>query len=239
MPLSLSLTTKSVRILDYLESEGELDNMLILFTSDHGELLGDYDCYGKRSFLDVAARVPLLVRYPERFQANVQCDTPTSLVDVLPTSLGAAGLTPDTDRSGVDLADIASGNTERDAIVGQLAHEGRGMYMLLTSEYKYIYSAADQQEWLFRRLAGRLDERNLAGNPGYGRTLRDYRERLINWFREDGYDLPLDGNAWREFPRPIEPENPDADQLFQDGRSSSDQLPPGYSPHIDPIRGRS
>ena len=39
------------QILDYLESEDELDNTLILYTSDHGELLGDYDCYGKRSFL--------------------------------------------------------------------------------------------------------------------------------------------------------------------------------------------
>ena len=90
------------RILDSLESEGELDNTLILYTSDHGELLGDYDCYGKRSFLDAAARIPLLVRYPERFEANAQCDTPTSLVDVLPTSLGAAGLPLQADRSGVE-----------------------------------------------------------------------------------------------------------------------------------------
>lgn len=227
------------RILEYLESEGELNNTLILYTSDHGELLGDYDCYGKRSFLDAAARIPLLVRHPERFEANVQCDTPTSLVDVLPTSLGAAGIAPHDEHSGVDLADVATGNTERDAIIGQLSGENRGLYMLLTDEYKYIYSAADRKEWLFRRLTGRLDERNLAGNPGYGRMLRDYRERLINWFHEDDYEIPLDGNRWREFPPPVEPENPDADQLFQDGRSSSDQLPPGYSPHIDPIRGRS
>ena len=53
--------------------------------------------------------------------------------------------------------------------------------MLLTSEYKYIYSAADRQEWLFRRLSGRLDERSLVGNPAYGRILNDYRKRLIEW----------------------------------------------------------
>ena len=128
---------------------------------------------------------------------------------------------------------------ERDAIIGQLSGESRGLYMYLTSEYKYIYSAADRKEWLFRRLSGKLDERNLAGNPAYGRTLREYREQLINWFSKDSYDVPLDDNRWREFPAPIEPENPDADQLFQDGRSSSDQFPPGYIPHIDTIRGRS
>ena len=224
------------RVLDYLESVGELDNTLILYTSDHGELLGDYDCYGKRSFLDAAARIPLLVRYPERFEAGAQRDTPTSLVDVLPTCLGAAGLPSQTDRSGIDLADLATGNAQRDAIVGQLGQEGTGLYMLLTNEYKYIYSAADRQEWLFRRISGRLDERSLAGNPGYGRTLSAYRKRLMEWFREDGYELPLDDNRWRDFPAPVEHENPDAGQLFQDGRSVSDQFPPGYSPNVDTLR---
>ena len=227
------------RILDYLESEGELDNTLIIYTSDHGELLGDYDCYGKRAFLDAAARIPLLVRYPERFPANTQCDTPASLVDVLPTSLGAAGLPPQTERSGTDLADIAADNTERDAIIGQLGHEDTGLYMLLTREYKYIYSAADRKEWLFRRLPGSLDERSLAGNHAYGAVLSTYRKRLIEWFRKDGYELPLDGNQWRDFPPPVEPENPDAGQLFQDGRSVSDRFPEGYSPNVDTLRSPS
>ena len=108
--------------------------------------------------------------------------------------------------------------------------------MLLTEEYKYIYSAADRKEWLFRRLSGGLDDRSLAGNPAYGRILNTYRQRLIEWFRADGYELPLDGNKWRDFPPPVEHDNPDAGQLFQDGRSVSDQFPTGYSPHIDPLR---
>ena len=232
-PLS---TIKSVVSLITLESIGELDNTLIVYTSDHGELLGDYDCYGKRSFLDPAARIPLLVRYPERFEAGAQCDIPTSLVDVLPTSLAAAGLPEQDDRDGVDLAAIANGDTQRDAIVGQFGQETQVCTMLLTDEYKYIYSAADRQEWLIRRLPSRLDERNLAGNPASGRVLSDYRKRLIEWFRNDGYELPLDGNRWREFPPPSESENPDAGQLFQDGRSVSDQFPEGYSPMVDTLR---
>ena len=160
-------------------------------------------------------------------------------MDVLPTSLSAAGLPPQTDRSGVDLADVATGKVQRDAIVGQLGQEGTGLYMLLTNEYKYIYSAADRQEWLFRRTPGRLDERSLAGNAGYGGILNTYRKRLIEWFRNDGYELPLDNNRWRDFPPPAEPENPDAGQLFQDGRSVSDQFPDGYLPNVDTLRRRS
>ena len=111
--------------------------------------------------------------------------------------------------------------------------------MLLTNEYKYIYSAADRKEWLFRHLQGRLEERNLAGNPAYNTTLNVYRKRLIEWFRNDGYEVPLDGNGWREFPLLLEPENPDAGQLFQDGRSVSDQFPSGYLPNVDTLRSSS
>ena len=171
------------RILDHLEAAGELDNTLILYTADHGELLGDYDCYGKRSFLDAAARIPLLVRYPERFTPGTACKTPTSLVDVLPTCLGAAGLPTAPDRSGLDLADIAAGKAHREAILGQLGHEATGLYMYLTDAYKYIYSAADRKEWLFRRLPGRLEERSLAGNPAYNAILNAHRQALIARFR--------------------------------------------------------
>ena len=58
------------RILNDLERRGLLDETLILFTSDHGELLGDYGSVGKRSMLDAAFRVPLLARYPARFAAE-------------------------------------------------------------------------------------------------------------------------------------------------------------------------
>ena len=85
------------------------DNPLILYTSDHGEFLGDYGCVGKRSFLDPAARVPLLVRFPARFGADVRCDQPVCLVDALPTLLGAAGLDTEPQHAGVDLSAIRCG----------------------------------------------------------------------------------------------------------------------------------
>jgi arylsulfatase len=146
------------RVLDRLESEGILDDTLAIFTSDHGEFLGDYNSYGKRSFLDLAARVPLLVRYPERFGANVQCDTPVSLVDALPTLLGAASIETEPQHAGVDLADIASGASERDDVIGQLSEESKGLYALITRDYKYMYSAADRKEWLFRRLPVQIEK---------------------------------------------------------------------------------
>ena len=79
------------RILSALEERGQLDDTLILYSSDHGEFLGDYNCYGKRSMHDPPARVPMLARLPGRFPAGGRCATPVSLVDVLPTVLSVLG----------------------------------------------------------------------------------------------------------------------------------------------------
>jgi len=87
------------RILETLEEQNQLENTLILFTSDHGEYLGDYNCFGKRSMHDASSRIPMLARLPGRFPAGVRCDAPVSLVDILPTLAAAAA----TDASGIGL----------------------------------------------------------------------------------------------------------------------------------------
>ena len=224
------------RILDQLTIDGILDDTLILFTSDHGELLGDFNSYGKRSFLDSASRIPLLVRYPERFPLGIECEQPVSLVDILPTCLNAAGLSTEPKHAGFDLAGVGSNKMKREPVIGQYSQGDRGLYALISSDFKYIYSAADRKEWLFRRLAQQLEDRNLAGNPAFQTQLSNHREYLINRFRKDGYDEPLDDKNWRQFPQPDPvPQTPDAWQLFQDGRSVYDDFPEGYSPRVDPI----
>ena len=227
------------RVLDKLEEMGELDNPLILYTSDHGEFLGDYGCVGKRSFLDPAARVPLLVRFPARFGADVRCDQPVCLVDALPTLLGAAGLDTEPQHAGVDLSAIASGDCDREEIFGQLSQGDTGMYCVIIQEFKYIYSAADRKEWLLRRWPGKIETRSLIGHPAFEAVRQDLRARLMQRFREDGYEEPLDGEEWRAFLQPDVLANPDAGHLYQDGASVTDWFPEGYHPRVDPTRRRT
>ena len=75
------------RIIRSLEATGQLDNTLIIFTADHGELLGDFGCFGKRSFHDAAAQIPLIMRLPGEVPANRLCATPVNLIDVTKTLL--------------------------------------------------------------------------------------------------------------------------------------------------------
>jgi len=215
------------RMLDYLRECQLLDQTLIIFTSDHGELLGDYGSFGKRCMLDPAARIPLIVRYPERFTAGTICPALASLVDILPTCLKAAGLKTPADAIGIDLAEIATGKASRDTLLCQYGEGAAGLYCLITPEWKYVYSAADEREWLLSRQESPEEHDWAAARPEIVATLR---ERLMAHFLHDGYDKPLDEGHWRRFPKPDFPANPDEGLLYQESAAVEDLFPEGYRP---------
>ena len=81
------------RILEALEARGMLENTLIVFTSDHGDCLGDHGFWFKSMVTyDESMRVPFLARLPEKLPAGKTSSTPQNLLDVFPTFLNLAGL---------------------------------------------------------------------------------------------------------------------------------------------------
>ncbi len=219
------------RILDYLAQSGELDDTLVLFSSDHGEHLGDYDCFGKRSFLDTAARVPLLARWPGQLPAGTRCDEVTSLLDIAPTVCAAAGCPPPADGlPGLDLRRIAAGEGGREVVYGQHQHQGLATYAAVTGEYKFFYSVPDRREFLFDRRRDPGELHNLAYNPMGRAAAAAMRERLIAYLRAEGVDQAIDGDGWRDYPPPPEWRDADEGLLFQDPPASVDLsgLPEGY-----------
>lgn len=80
------------RILDYLEEIGELDNTFIIYTSDHGEMLGDHGDWGKCVYNENSVKVPFICRYPKHFQPGSRDKRFVDLYDILPTFLDAAGI---------------------------------------------------------------------------------------------------------------------------------------------------
>lgn len=189
------------RILDELEAQGELENTIIIYTSDHGELLGDYGSYGKRCFYDSAARVPLIISWPGKMASGEVCDVPTSTVDLFPTIAEAAGVPWEEDKvDGVPLQRILMGENRREYILGQLNHKELGVYFIFDGRYKYIYSAPDQKEYLLDTKNDPLETGNHALVDGGKPHLLRLRKSLIEQFKKDGYTLPLEGNRWRENP---------------------------------------
>lgn len=214
------------RLLKYMEENCLMEDTLIVFSSDHGELLGDYYSYGKRCFFDSAARIPLIMVHPE-MDKGICCEKPVSLVDILPTFLQYAGIEPKENYSGNSLKDIVSGSVEREAVYGQYHRGEYGMYMAVAEKYKYIYSAPDNREWLYDLEADPQETRNRMYNPMYGEISHDMKKKLLNYFMEDGYMEPIDGADWRRYPVKSLPDDPDANLLFQDPPESIPDIP-GY-----------
>jgi arylsulfatase A-like enzyme len=81
------------RLLQHLEKTGELENTLIIFTSDHGEMLGDHGIYLKGPyFYDCAVRVPLIIAWPSVLPAGKTSDALVELIDLPETLLDACGV---------------------------------------------------------------------------------------------------------------------------------------------------
>ena len=92
-----------MRILDELDARGLADDTIVVFTSDHGDLLGAHGGLIQKwcNAFDEATRVPLLVAGPGIDPTAAGVSIPTSHVDLVPTLLGLAGIDPDRANAGV------------------------------------------------------------------------------------------------------------------------------------------
>lgn len=99
-------------VMDALEESGQLDDTLIVFNSDHGELLGDHGLlYKGCRFFEGLSHVPLILSWPGRFKEGLRAEGLTELIDIAPTILEAAGLEVLDDIQGCSLIPIATGET--------------------------------------------------------------------------------------------------------------------------------
>lgn len=203
------------RILDALGAEA--DNTLIVFSSDHGEMLGDYGSFGKRCMLDPSARVPFIMRWPGHAPAGATCTTPVSLLDLWPTFLQAAGIdVPPAHTTSRSVLDLLRHPPEDRTVISQY-HQGRyGLYMITDGNFKYIHSAPDQKEWLFALAEGERETVDLSADPRYASVLTTLRGKLIQQLAQDGCGDVLDNGEWKLHPIAPFLTDPDDGLLFQD-----------------------
>ena len=104
------------RILEALDRTSQRDNTIVIYMSDHGEMLGDHGLYYKGPYLyDPAVRVPLIVSMPSTIPANVRSRALVELVDLAPTLLDAAGLERHPGMQGRSLWPLLTGRSNSDA----------------------------------------------------------------------------------------------------------------------------
>jgi choline-sulfatase len=217
----------NISLIDYnvgrlLEALGiERDRTLILFTTDHGEMLGDYGCVGKRCMLEAAVRIPMLLSWPGQVPAGGRCRSPVSLMDMYGTVLDAAGIEGhERSSEGRSLIATAGSPDDERIVFSQFSSGWCGQYAATDGRWKYAYSAPDNRQWLFElsdelvegpnriadpaaaahaaRLMGALMARHDPAVDAFSDAVEEGDWKRHNPPPEDYLDRPTWGYLWQE-----------------------------------------
>jgi choline-sulfatase len=173
------------QLLQTLKNSGLRDDTIILFISDHGEMLGERGLWYKMSFFEWSARVPMIFHAPGRF-APRRVHQPVSLVDLLPTiteiALNGQSPTYSDSLDGQSLLPLLDGKkVEKSGIVyGEMLCEGAvsPLLMIRRDRYKYVYSKPDPEQ-LFDLENDPNEMYNLADQPEFQDLRRDFHAELL------------------------------------------------------------
>ena len=127
------------RIFDAYAARGWLDDLLVIITSDHGEMAGDHGRVYKRTFHESALRVPLILRWPGRIPPGTR-DALVENIDVLPTVLEAVGVPQPPMSLGRSLLPVISNPAAqyRTDLLSEIYYGGSRNTMLKTARHKYV-----------------------------------------------------------------------------------------------------
>ncbi len=202
---SISQVDKNIgRILDELENMGELNNTFIVFTSDHGEMLGDHGCFQKMLPYDSCARIPLVVRYPEKFRAGVVRDDFVDLNDVMPTLLDITGIEYPEERKLPGASWLDDSGKDRSFQYMEFGRGHRRWVSLRNRRFKYNYYYNGGRDELFDMETDPGETTNLlAGQPDVPEieNIRsELRERLIAYEAEWGLEGYVERGEFKKLP---------------------------------------
>lgn len=136
------------KILDKLEEMGELDNTFILFTSDHGEMLGDMDTFQKFLPYDGSCKIPMIARFPQLIKPGTRREDFVDLNDIMPTFLDVAKVVNPSELHYPG-ASLFSNQKDRTIQYVEHQHGARRWVSLRNHAYKYNYYYGGQKEELF------------------------------------------------------------------------------------------
>jgi len=187
------------KILDKMEALNLTENTLLVFVSDHGEMLGAHGMRGKFNFYEESVRVPFLIRYPNKIKGGQTITNPVSTLNIFPTVLEYAGL-KNMPTDGYSLKGVMEG-TEKpkyDFAISEWTWENENIpsLMVRTEEWKLMTThrtGGKNVEVLFDLKNDPNEMNNLLGaNPKrlqYRGIAEEMRTKLVGYLNDVNYPL--------------------------------------------------
>jgi len=180
--------------MEALSEAGQLDNTVVLFTSDHGFFLGEWGFYDKRLMHEPSIRVPMLIRYPKLISSGLTSESMVLNLDIAPTVLELAGLSIPPSMQGHSMLPLLKGGEadwrkdwlyeyyEYPGVAAARPHRG-----VRTDRYKLIHYYLAPEEFELYDLANDPGElHNFYGEPQYAALATQLRQRIEQLRKETG-----------------------------------------------------
>jgi arylsulfatase A-like enzyme len=175
------------KILGALRKNGVIENTIVVFTSDHGDLRGEHHRQNKGVPFEGSAKIPFVIYYPGRIKGGTVISEALGCVDFLPTILSlmackTAGREEGRDASGLFAAGGAPATWKDTTFVRSTGRETGGSIWLaaVTDRYKLVYSAVDDP-WLFDLQQDPDEMENFFIHPAYRETVRELSRELQSY----------------------------------------------------------
>jgi choline-sulfatase len=183
------------KLLIWLRRRGILEDTIIIFTSDHGEMMGDHNMFRKGAAFEGSARVPFIIRAPKDkgYNINSRNKVPVNLCDVMPTVLDIAGIEIPSEVEGESLKPVLMGEKleHRKYVHGENYRIGlnRGWNFIVNERYKYVWDSYSGLELFFDLDNDKKELNNLINNEEYSSLINQFKTYLI----EELSKRPSDG----------------------------------------------
>jgi choline-sulfatase len=165
-------------VLDALCHAGQnLDDWIILYTSDHGEMLGEHGIWEKQKFFEASVRVPLIIRWPKGFEGGRVVSENVSHCDLFATLCDLAGIPVPPGLDSRSLAPLLRGETadwDNEAV----SQFGYTNVMIKRDHLKYQYYGPEMPEVLFDLKRNPEETVNYIAEPQYAEQIAAFRTRL-------------------------------------------------------------
>ena len=196
------------RVLDHLEQRGELDSTLVVYMGDNGFAFGEHGLIDKRTAYETSIRIPMLVHCPELVRAGAQVDQVVGNIDIGPTLLDVAGVSPTRRVDGASFLPLLKGESVpwREALLYEYFWEWNypqtpTLHAVIGQRYKYIraHGLWDTDE-LYDTQRDPTERRNLVREPGQADNVARMKRQLFALLRESGgLNIPLLPDRGRQF----------------------------------------
>ncbi len=175
-------------ILETLDACQFTEDTIVLFVSDHGDMLGEKGLWFKMSFFEGSSRVPLMIHAPQRYDACT-IKEPSSTLDVFPTLLDLAGAELPDDLDGISLMPAMDGRDETRQVISEYAAEGSisPMVMLREGRYKLNVCPADPDQ-LFDLDADPNETVNLALEAAHADLYQSMRAHIDSCYDFEAFN---------------------------------------------------